>query len=49
MKLLITKEHYPSWMSLRMIKKYPRIIWRIMRKYYKSKGYNVEVLKDERN
>lgn len=45
MKLLIKKEHYPSWMSLRMIRTYPPIIWRIMRFYYKKKGYEVEKVK----
>jgi len=42
--LIIKKEHYPSWMSLKMTRRYPFIIWRIMKKYYEMKGYEVEVL-----
>lgn len=41
MKLLIEKEHYQSWRSLKMTKKYSFLIGIIMKIYYKKKGYEV--------
>lgn len=45
MKLLIVKEHYPDWTSLRMTRKYPFLIGLIMKAYYRKKGYEVRIIK----
>jgi len=46
MKLIVKKENYPEWISLKMIKKYHfKIIGYIMKIYYQLKGYEVEVIK----
>lgn len=45
MKLIIKKEKSPEWISLKMIKTYKfKWVAKLMKKYYKKKGYEVEWL-----
>ena len=43
MKLLVKKEVYEDWVSLKQFIEIPRIFYWIVKKYYELKGYEVEI------
>ena len=47
MKLIIKKEICINWLSYKTFIDVPRLFYKIVKKYYELRGYEVEVLKDE--
>ena len=44
--LVIKKEILPDWLSFKTFIEVPKIFYRIVKFYWKIKGYEVEVIKD---
>ena len=47
MKLIIKKEINVNWLSYKGFITVPRLFYRIVKKYYEIKGYEVEILENE--
>ena len=45
MTIIVRKEIYEHWLSETFCKEIPRIMYPIVKAYYKLKGYEVEVFK----
>lgn len=46
MKIIIKKEINEQWISYKGFRTIPKILYRITKKYYELRGYEVEVLEE---
>ena len=47
MIIIIKKEVYKDWLSIKTCKRVPKLLSKIFKKYYELIGYEVEVLEKE--
>lgn len=46
MILIIKKEIYENWLSYKTFKKVPSIFYKLVKKYYELRGYEVEIFEE---
>lgn len=47
MKLIIKKEIYENWVSFKSFIEVPKLFYKLIKKYYEMKGYEVEIYDNE--